>query len=199
MAVIDEIYRQYEIWCRPLKRTRYTFSEMRTKVISPDSGGSTALLRKMREAEKRAMEASGLLQKEARPRQDEALNEYTSSLSTTSESYAAFQAREDGVLDPEGLVASAANEEDNTKAPATYQPKLKRIRERFQEAVFDFSEIEQEKVEQEIDEIVNADGYYNEIEPIDIDTEYEPEKKLAKPAIIAIAVFIIYVIIILKF
>lgn len=196
MAVIDDIYRQYEIWCRPLKRTRYTFSEMRTKAISPDSGGSTALLRKMREAEKRAIEASGLLQREKAPVRDAAFDEYTSSLSTTSESYAAMQARDDNLLSPDSVVAAA--NEVQTEAPVPYQPRLKRIRDRFQEAVFDFSEIEQERIEKEIDELVNADGYYNEIEPIDIDTEYEQEKKITKPLLIAVAVFIIYVIIILK-
>lgn len=191
----QETYRIYEIWTRPLARERYKFSEMRTKVISPDSEGTTALLRKMREKERRAVEASGILQKEQqKKRRDEGFDEYTSSLSTTSESYIAMQEAEERALPQDSVAASLVADEE---APV-YKPRLKRIRDRFQEAVFDFSEIEQERIEQEIEELVNADGYYNEIEPIDIDVEYEKEKRITTPAIIAIAVFIIYIIIILK-
>ena len=202
MAVISETYRQYEIWCRPLKRAKYSFAEMRTKAISPDSEGSTALLRKMREAERKAIEASGILQKERQvPQRDAAFDEYTSSLSTTSESYAAFQERDNRELPLSSPVASATlgDQEESSAEIPMYQPRLRRIRDRIQEAVFDFSEIEQERIEEEVNNLVNADGYYNEIDPIDIDTEYEKEKSMAKPAIIAVAVFIIYVIIILKF
>lgn len=184
MEVISEEYRQYEIWCRPLERTRYSFSEMRTKSISADDGGSSALLREFREKERLYAE-----QVETRTEQkDEAYEEYTSALSTTSESYAAIAGKE----------VPSQNKETSSAPRASREPRLKRLRAKITDAVFDYSEIEQEKIEQQINDLVNADGYYDEVEPIDIDVSYEKPSRITKPLIISIILFIAYIIFILR-
>lgn len=191
MEVISEHYKQYEIWCRPLDRTRYSFSEMKKKKLPANDEGSSALLRSYREKERIFIEKSGILERQSRHERDEAYEEYTSALSVTSESYAAI----------------AKKEEEESKAPVHSQPmksslpqapRLKRLRAKISDAVFDYSEIEQEKVEKQIDDLVNSDGYYNEVEPADIDVEYEKKSRITKPLIIAIVLFIAYVIFILR-
>lgn len=198
MEVIQEIYTQYEVCCIPLSKTRYTFSEIRHVKLSDAGESTSALLKLVREKEKRELEKSGLLtpREPSRALRDEAHDEYTSSLSTTSESYAAFsmieELKQDSIpqIPPDELAAETAR-------PA-YEPRLKRIRSKVQNALFDYSEIEQEKIEQEVDELVNADGYYNEVEPIDIDVDYKKERRLNAPAIIAIIGLIVYIIVILN-
>ena len=191
METIDDSYTLISLWCRPLARTRYRTSELRRGRIKEGSGGTTTLLRQRREKERAEREASGLLAAERRSpaARDSVYDEYTSALSTTSESYLAVSQRDSKRL-----------ETGDEEAPAEVRrPRLRNIRDRISDAVFDYSEIEQEKIEEKIDALVNADGYYNEVDPIDIDEEYQEERHLNKPLIIAIIGLIIYIILIVKF
>ena len=189
MEVISEQYKQYEIWCRPLNRTRYGFYEIKTARLPMDAEGSSALLRTFREKEKTFVEQSGILAKQKAP--DEAYDEYTNALSTTSESYAAIIGKKEGPS-----VASVPKTSPPSGASAA--PRLKRLRAKISDAVFDYSEIEQEKIEKQIDDLVNADGYYDEVEPVDADVDYEKESRITKPLIIAVILFIAYIIFLLR-
>lgn len=190
IETIEESYRLISLWCRPLARTRYRTSELRRAKIKPDGEGSTTLLRKVRERERAEMEASAVLSDTLE--HDEVFDEYTSALSTTSESYARISQRDQVEEAKRAASKSEAKE-------AAGRQRLRRIRDRISDAVFDYSEIEQEKIEERIDELVNSDGYYNEVEPIDLDSDYQGERQVNKPLLIAIIIFIIYVILIFKF
>lgn len=205
MEIIEETYRQITLWCRPnLKRSTYSFSETRRARLSTASS-STIILREMRQRERRVLEESGLLDSKAAPKiLDEVFEEYTSALSTTSESFLAFEEREAAKEiseAPQSFHSLQGNEDIEMLLDSLpdKKPRLKRLRSRISNAVFDYSEIEQEKIEQKIDQLVNADGYYNEVEPVDIDVDYRPERRINKPVIIAVLALIAYIFIILKF
>ena len=193
MEPLHESYRLIELWCRPLKRTRYSFRDMKKAVPKADST-STLLLKRVRENERRAVEASGILERPAV--RDEADDEYTSALSVLSESYMAFDTANPLENTP-GTPHGVQMQELLEQLPPEKKPRLRRLRAKIDDRLFDYSEIEQEKIEQDVDALVNADGYYNEVEPIDIDSDYNPKPQINTPALIAAALLLVYIVIIL--
>ncbi len=191
MEIVNETYRQINLGDRPLARRRYRFSEIRKVKLKDDGSLTSSILLHIRRQEKKYAEESGLLSAR-QPVRDSVYDEYTSSLSMTSESFMGFSERERLDAGEDVSVEQAA-------IVPPKQPRLKRLQAKISDRVFDYSEIEQEKVEQEIDQLVNADGYYNEVEPADIDVDYKEERHINKPALIAAAALIIYIILILKF
>lgn len=176
MAIIEEQYIQINLWCRPLSRTRYFVSELRHVKLHPRSDGTTTLLAAMREKERREDEASKVLMQEKRSR-DKVHAEYTNALSEFSEAYAGFSKSEiaENIEAEDGLLEQAEVSEPRQR--------LKRIRTKVATALFDYSEIEQQQIEEEINELVNADGYYDEVEPIDANEEFE-EKRTLNPTVL---------------
>lgn len=184
METIRDIYTEINLGYRDLGRRIYSFSEIRKAPIKDDGSLSSTLLLKMRKEEREED-----LRSEAPvsiPVHDTAYDEYTSSLSPTSESFRSFAERE--------ASEEAPAPEEQGKKP---KRRLNRLRAKISDTVFDYSEIEQEKIEQEIDNLVNSDGYYNEVEPRDIDVDYKEVRQINKPALIAAGVLLIYTIIIL--
>lgn len=59
--------------------------------------------------------------------------------------------------------------ESNSPPPKGFK-KLKRS---INEKIFDYSEIKQAEIEEKINELVNADGYYSEVLPIDVENNDE--------------------------
>jgi len=191
LEIVNETYRQINLGDRPLARRRYRFSEIRKVKLKDDGSLTSSILLHIRRQEKKYAEESGLLGAR-QPVRDSVYDEYTSSLSMTSESFMGFSERE-------RLDAGEDVSVEQAVIVPPKQPRLKRLQAKISDRVFDYSEIEQEKVEQEIDQLVNADGYYNEVEPADIDVDYKEERHINKPALIAAAALIIYIILILKF
>lgn len=52
---------------------------------------------------------------------------------------------------------------------------FKKLKRSINEKIFDYSEIKQAKIEEKINELVNADGYYSEVLPIDVENDEEVE------------------------
>ena len=57
-----------------------------------------------------------------------------------------------------------------------------------------YSEIEQQQIEDEINELVNSDGYYDEIEPEDANGDYEEEKPVNTALIVLIGVLVLFLV-----
>ena len=189
--MVTETYRQINLGDRELGRRRYSFSEIRKVRLKDDGSLTSSLILKARKKEQGATGQVG--KAPARKVPDKAYDEYTSSLSLTSESYPDFEKRA-------RIDAGLAIEEEETPAAAEEKgPRLRRLKSKIADAVFDFSEIEQEKIEQEIDKLVNFDGYYDEVEPVDADVDYKEERHINKPALIAAGILLIYIILILVF
>lgn len=186
MDAIKETYIQIDLGDRVLGRRRYSFSEIRRARPKCDGSLTSSLLLKMRDRELREPG------KDLMPSMDKAYKEYTSSLSLTSDSYAAFDQRSRAGSEVEASAEPAASTEEKGH-------RLRRLKARISDTVFDYSELEQEKIEQEINSLVNADGYYDEVEPIDIDVDYKEERHINKAAVIAAVILIIYAILILRF
>lgn len=185
MSIIEEQYIQINLWCRPLARSVYSFGELRQEKLRPRSDGTKTLLATMREKERREDEASGLLMQERRVH-DNVHDQYTSALSEFSPAYAGFSKDE---------IAESISEEEDQEYQAEEKPhRLTRLRTKVATALFDYSEIEQEKIEEEINELVNADGYYDEVEPADVNDDYDEEKPLNTTAIFLVGVLILFLV-----
>ena len=188
MSIIEEQYIQINLWCRPLARTNYSFDEIRKAKLHPRSDGTSTLLAAMREKERREDAATRALMQEKRAN-DAVHAEYTNALSEFSEAYAGFSKSE--------IADSIAAEEQSASVDETPDIKvrphrLNRLRTKVATALFDYSEIEQEKIEEEINELVNADGYYDEVEPVDVNEDYEEEKSINPTVILLVGVLIIF-------
>ena len=182
MSIIEEQYIQINLWCRPLARSTYSFDEVRQEKLRPRSDGTRTLLAAMREKERREDAASGLLAKEKHAH-DNVHAQYTSALSEFSPAYAGFSKDE---------IAESISAGDGQEEAEEKPRRLKRFRTKVATALFDYSEIEQQKIEEEINELVNSDGYYDEVEPADANEDYEEERTLNTTAIFLIVVLIVF-------
>ena len=185
MNIVSEQYIQINLWCKPLSRSRYSFDEVRKKKLHLRSDGTTTLLATMRERDRKEAEASRILQREQREK-DNVHAEYTNALSEFSEVFAGFSKSE--------IAEAIETESEAAEEPveAVSRPRLKRFRSKIDAAVFDYSEIEQQKIEEEINDLVNADGYYDEVKPVDADEEYEEKNPINKTVILLIGALIVF-------
>lgn len=87
---------------------------------------------------------------------------------------------------------SAPNEHT---AADTKAPRSKGIR-RFMPKIdiYDYSELEAEALEQKVDELINADGFYNEVVPIDADEDFDSARSINKFLLIVIGGLIVTII-----
>lgn len=191
MSIIEEHYTKISLWCRPLSRSTYSFDEVGKVRLHPRSDGTKTLLAEMREKERRAASASRVLMQERRA-EDRVHAEYTNALSEFSPAYAGFSKSE-----IEDSIEAEFEENDGQEA-AENPRRLKRFRNRVAtkvaNALFDYSEIEQQQIEDEINELVNSDGYYDEIEPEDANGDYEEEKPVNTALIVLIGVLVLFLV-----
>jgi len=125
--ILREEYVRLVLWSRPLKKRRYSFSEVRTKRLPCDEASSA---------------------------QDSADAAYT------------------GILTLDDALISPAPQDSFTEVPRVKKKRFKRLAEKIDDTLFDYSEIRQEELEEEIQNLVNMDGYYDEVVPIDAGEEY---------------------------
>lgn len=191
MSIIEEHYTKISLWCRPLSRSTYSFDEVGKVRLHPRSDGTKTLLAEMREKERRAASASRVLMQERRA-EDRVHAEYTNALSEFSPAYAGFSKSE-----IEDSIEAEFEENDGQEA-AENPRRLKRFRNRVAtkvaNALFDYSEIEQQQIEDEINELVNSDGYYDEVEPEDANEEYEEETPVNTALIVLIGVLVLFLV-----
>lgn len=158
MGVIREAIETIEIYSPPLKRHRYTMSGLGSQVRTSHSG-ATGLL--YDEIVRRDKIASGLLEKSNADAQQKAAEKG---------SYDTAPDEMKELLDPNEQQNSST---DSDEAPA---PKKKfRVIRRVEDLIFDDTAEQIGKLEDEAYELLNEDGYYDEILPYDADIEYEEE------------------------
>lgn len=191
MSIIEEHYTKISLWCRPLSRNIYSFDEVGKVRLHPRSDGTKTLLAEVREKERKAAASSKVLMQERRA-EDRVHAEYTNALSEFSPAYAGFSKSE-----IEDSIEAEFEENDGQEA-AENPRRLKRFRNRVAtkvaNALFDYSEIEQQQIEDEINELVNSDGYYDEVEPEDANEEYEEEKPVNTALIVLIGVLVLFLV-----
>lgn len=186
MAIIQE---SINLVSAPLKDgvLRLSYSTLQKGVASEVRGGSGVLLMKMRDNELRGAEQSDLLSSRQDRSEDDAYKEYTGALSLLSEVYAGLS--KDEVAEQIESAMELAETEVEDAAPKRHG--LKKLKTRIADAVFDYSELKQQEMEEAVNELVNTDGYYDEVLPLDADEDIEEDGPvLNKTAIILIGILL---------
>lgn len=169
MQIIKDEYIKIELWCRPLAKERYLFSEIKKGKVKNVGKGTGTLFAAMAQAQEKARHESDIL----KAKQEAGL------LSLT----------------PEQLeIAEARARLEEPVEDLSSMPRFKRLKARVDNALFDYSEIKREQIAEEINKLVNKDGYYNEVEPVDADQDFKESVKIS-PAIVAIIVGIVGIVI----
>lgn len=146
MSVVKEVIQTIDFWSPPLKTHRYKMSSVRKKVFISSGQGSGLL---MDELQRRDKLASGVLS-EQKPQYEDG---FASDM---------FEQRPDSYEDGSEL-------QDENKAMA---PKRRfRVMKRIEEIVYDDTAVRQGELEDEAYDVLNADGFYDEILPVDYDED----------------------------
>ena len=170
MQEVKDEYLQFNLWTRSLGKTTYAFSDLKTGKISDPTSATGALVASLEKAE--TVKGSGVL-----PAQHPSV------------------AAASNLTDEEAAIAEARARLEH-KEDLSSLPRFRRLKAKVDSRIFDYSEIETSKIEEEIQNIVNRDGYYDEILPVDADEEVEEASKLNPLAlvvgglIVAIVVFL---------
>lgn len=157
MEVIKEEFYQINLWCRPLGRTLYRFEDIKQGKVKNVGKATGTLYAELNEARAKA---SGILVKDPSgvliPQNNDA---------------------DILTLTPEQIEIREARERiENMGVDTSTLPRFKRLKVKLDNKIFDYSEIETEQIEEEINKIINKDHYYDEIEPMDADVEYKEER-----------------------
>ena len=83
-----------------------------------------------------------------------------------------------GILAPDDVVFSPAPQDSFIEVPRVKKKRFRRLAEKIDDTLFDYSEIRQEELEEEIQNLVNMDGYYDEVVPIDAGEEYTEKAEI---------------------
>jgi hypothetical protein len=177
MQTVKDEYTLINLWCRPLARTDYSFDEIREERIKKPNSATGTIIASLERAE--LDRGSGVL---------------------PSQSHASGILR----LSEEDIEIAEARTRLERKEDLSSLPRFRRLKAKIDNKVFDYSEIEREKIEEEIQNIVNKDGYYDEIEPVDADDEIEETRRINPAAVLVIGLIIalstfLYVYIRIKF
>ena len=206
------------LWSKPLAKTRYTKAEIRKQ---PSDGNLiTALFRKNFEsyAEElgESLDASNdeanstPLSCNAETKSEPVIEIMTEPTSPDEESEPNFDLGSQALeaLPPEFQneeaiyeYYSADTQTDEDEEEQADQPKKKkkkpkkkkiRLKVRIDNTLYDYSELEEDALEQEAEKLINSDGYYNEVMPRDAFLAYDDGKKrIAKPVAIVVTALII--------
>ena len=149
MSVIREVIENIDFWSPPLKKHRYQMNSVRRKVFISPGKGSGLLIDELQKRDRLAA-ASGIL--ESRPSTDDT---------------------ETSVYTYEEFINKTGKEE-------TEKPEKRRFRviRRIEEIIYDDAEIKLGELQDEAYDVLNDDGFYDEILPADYDEEYEKESSL---------------------
>ena len=155
MQTVKDEYLQFNLWCRPLSKRTFSFSELKTGFVTNPKSATGALVASLEQKEK--VKGSGVLPPQ-HPTQapDAGLPEMSEDDRVINEARARLEKRED----------------------LNALPRFRRLKAKMDDRIFDYSEIETAKIQEEIQNIVNRDGYYDEIEPVDADEDYEEKRTL---------------------
>jgi len=146
MSVVKEVIQTIDFWSPPLRKHRYKMSSVRKKVFISSGQGSGLL---MDELQRRDKLASGLLS-EQKPQYEE---NFASDM---------FEQRSDSYED-----VSEQPEEKKERAPK----RRFRVMKRIEEIVYDDTAVRQGELEDEAYDVLNDDGFYDEILPVDYDED----------------------------
>ena len=154
MQNIKDEYLQFNLWCRPLSKKRFAFDDLKTGYVTNPKSATGALVASLEKAEK--VKGSGVLPPQ-HPTQGKP---------------------EHQSMSEEDRVISEARARLENKQDISALPRFRRLKAKMDDKIFDYSEIETAKIQEEIQNVVNRDGYYDEIEPVDADEEYEEKRKI---------------------
>ena len=174
MQTVRDEYLQFNLWSRPLSKHKISFSELKMGFVTNPKSATGALVARLEQAERQ--KGSGVL-----PAQHPEQSRDSSGTLHMSEEDAA-------------IAAARARLEDREDIEAL--PRFRRLKAKMDSKIFDYSEIETAKIQEEINNVVNTDGYYDEIEPIDADDEYS-EKTAINPLAFVVGGMIIALLIFL--
>lgn len=126
------------------------------------------------------------------------IKEKRSASQLLSSAYREREKREEEILKKKAEVDKTLLEEIKKTESETKIRKLQKPR--F--SIYDYSEIEHDQLEEDVAELINKDGYYDDIVPIDDEIEESPLKKLSlgktvgiialASLIVAVALFVIF-------
>ena len=170
MSVVKEVLYDIDYWSLPLKKHRYSLKSVARKAYT--SNGT----------------ASGILLDEIREREREASGHLSQRLLEVSES--------DNVLIPVIEAASApVPVRIDQKKESAADRRFRVLKKKVDSLVYDYSAVRQGELEDEVFEILNKDGFYDEILPIDYYLDSGNEIMRASPWKIALYVALLIVMI----
>ena len=149
MSIVKEVIQTIDFWSPPLKKHRYKMSSVRKKVFISSGQGSGLLMDELQRRDRLAA-ASGILSE-----QGPVYNEDGTYI-------------EPG-MDPNAAYYDGADQQDDTGEKA---PKRRfRVLKRIEEIVYDDTAVKQGELEDEAYDVLNDDGFYDEILPVDYDED----------------------------
>lgn len=217
----SEEYQTVEIilWSKPLAKTRYTKADIRKQ--QSDGNLITALFKENFESYAEELEESlaasnnevnrtPLSSCNAETKSEPVMEIMTEPTSPDEESEPNFDLGSQALeaLPPEFQSEkaiyeyySADNQSNEDEEEQEDQPKKKRkkpkkkkikLKVRIDNMLYDYSELEEDALEQEAETLINSDGYYNEVMPRDAFLDYDDgQKRIGKPVVIVVTALII--------
>lgn len=185
MSIVKEVEYEINFWSPPLKKHVYSMDTVGRRIRKPKSGATGVLMDELQRRDKIARE-SGLLVKsgplvplEPAPLPEDAAPQSASSLPESSSTSGILHGNPyAGVKDP--VITEAE------------PPKRKfRSLQKLENMLYDDTLVKLGELEDEAFEELNADGYYDEIRPIDADDDFEFEDNTQMKKIILLVVIII--------
>ena len=153
VVVREVIAEGIDYWSPPLKKHRYQWSSIERRAYVDNGTASGILMQEIRERERTY---SGILaQKEAAKGTDD--NEQPDQNMG--------EAQEESLQD---------NDEQDEATPRRKFRKIKRI----EDLIYDDTAVKQGELEDEAYELLNADGFYDEILPVDYDEDFAPAARV---------------------
>lgn len=157
-VVVKEVIAEgIDYWSPPLKKHRYSWSSVERRAYIENGTASGILMQEIRERERTY---TGILaQKKAAETTDE----------EPAQDMSGFLDDTDGAeVDP-----TEAEQIEETKPKRSFRT-IKRI----EDLIYDDTAVKQGELEDEAYELLNADGFYDEILPVDYDEDYVPAARI---------------------
>lgn len=146
-----------EVWSIPLKTHIFDVTKLRKVSVSPVRSGSGLLVQEVKERE----------------RQSQMLEASGMLTSPTS-----FNGDYDSNLE------ASSDTSDTNEKNQKFRKITKFSKPNF--SIFDYSDIEREQLESEIEKLINQDGFYDEVSPDDSDVVYKKDKVTKKALFVTI-------------
>lgn len=187
--LVQEEFIKIELWSRPLKSNAFSYGDVRRimrKTPISDSGAFIAEIKKKNEG-------TGILQS---LEETVASNNNVSIDDLKSEFDLGSQILEDipkesilkPIPSPTPYTDIESLEDNDNEDSEIKKPKKISLKVRISRKLYDYSEIEQEELEEKIADLINRDGYYNEVIPIDEGMEFDGKKDGIDKRIVAVLI-----------